>query len=305
VLASLLPAMTAQALPKTFVASTGGGTTCSRAAPCDTFQAAHDATDAGGEINCLDSGPFTDLVYSYTQIAKSITIDCAGTVLNTDIVVNAPDIIVRLRNLTVGLGQDGFVGINYVDGAALFVENCVVQREISDPGIGIKVQPSDGITARLYVSDSVITGNGLAGSGGGIVIKPTGTGSARVVIERSRVENNTYGVFANGLGSTGLIVVQIRDSGVSGNTFNGIAAYTATGHSVTSITVERSSSTLNGGDGILAQGAGAYVTLAASTVMSNVTGLHTISGGSILSYQDSHLTGNVTDGAPTAVMVVK
>jgi hypothetical protein len=304
VLASLLPAMTAQALPKTFVASTGSGSTCSRAAPCQTLLAAHNATDAGGEINCLDSGPFGAFL-SYTTITKSITIDCAGTAMGDSIIVNAPDIVVRLRNLTIGLGPDGFTGINYIDGAALFVENCVIQRSIVTPGIGIKVAPGGGSTARLYVTDSVITGNGLAASGGGIVIQPTGTGSARVVIERTRVENNTYGIFANGAGSTGLIAVQIRDSGVSGNAFNGISAYTATGQSVTSITVERSSSTLNGGDGILAQGSVGYVTLAASTVVSNVTGLHTVSGGNIFSYQDNHLSGNVTDGTPTATVVVK
>jgi hypothetical protein len=225
--------------------------------------------------------------------------------MDSSIAILWPDITVRLRNLTIGLGPDGGVGINYVSGAALYVENCIIQRNISAPGIGIKVAPFDGDTLRLYVSDSVIAGNGLAASGGGIVIQPTGTGAARVVIDRTRVENNTYGVFANGTGSTGVIAVQIRDSVVTGNAFNGISAYTAAGHSVTSITVERSSSTLNGGDGILAQGSGGYVTLAGSTIMSNVTGLHTVGGGSIISYQDSHLTGNVSDGAPTASLVLK
>ena len=58
-------------------------------------------------------------------------------------------------------------------------------------------------------------------SGGGIIIQPTGSGSARVEISRTIVRNNTYGIFANGTGSTGLIAVQIRDSVVSGSTFNG------------------------------------------------------------------------------------
>jgi hypothetical protein len=39
--------------------------------------------------------------------------------------------------------------------------------------------------------------------------------------------------------------------------------------------------------------------------MSNVTGLSVASGGNIFSYQDNQLTGNVSDGAATAVLTVK
>src|SRR5712691_12440917 len=57
-LVALLPVAPAQALNNTsFVSSTGSGTACTRDAPCNNFQAAHDATFAAGEINCLDSGP--------------------------------------------------------------------------------------------------------------------------------------------------------------------------------------------------------------------------------------------------------
>jgi hypothetical protein len=84
----------------------------------------------------------------------------------------------------------------------------------------------------------------------------------------------------------------------------GIGAYTSAGHSTVSMTVDHSSSLLNGGNGILAQGSPAFIFLANSTVMSNVTGLNP-SGGTIVSYQDNHLTGNVTDGAPTTVLALK
>src|SRR5262245_41279396 len=74
-LLGLVGATPAGAIPRTFVSSTGVGSACTRVAPCTTFQAAHDATDLGGEINCLGSGSFGGL-----SITKSITIDCAGTV---------------------------------------------------------------------------------------------------------------------------------------------------------------------------------------------------------------------------------
>jgi len=92
---------------------------------------------------------------------------------------------------------------------------------------------------------------------------------------------------------------------VSNSKFSGISAFTSAGHSITSITVDHSSSVLSGASGILAQGAGGFVFLSESTVMSNVTGLNATSGGAILSYQNNRLTGNVTDGAPTNVLAVK
>src|SRR3954462_8721482 len=68
-----LVASSAHAIPRTFVSATGGGAACTRAAPCATFQAAHDATDPNGEITCLNSADFGVVI-----IIKSITIDCTG-----------------------------------------------------------------------------------------------------------------------------------------------------------------------------------------------------------------------------------
>jgi hypothetical protein len=309
--ALFIAATPAHAAPRTFVSGTGSDAgSCTRAAPCLTFNFAHNQTDPGGEINCVDAGDFGNLT-----ISKSITIDCAGTVGGINpvagaggITVNSAGIVVRLRNLTLNGMGGGTVGVRFNTGAALFVENCVIANfnggAVGD-GIGIKFAPPAGVTAELYVTDTTITTNGRAADGGGIVVQPAGTGSARVAIERTRVENNTYGIFANGTGSTGVIALQVRDSVVAESKFHGISSFTAAAASTTAITVERSSSLLNGGNGILAQGAGAFVLLADSTVMSNVTGLNPASGGSIFSYQDNQLTGNVSDGAPTALLTVK
>ena len=125
------------------------------------------------------------------------------------------------------------------------------------------------------------------------------------MIERSRVLNNTFGIFANGLGSTGTTIVQIRDSVAAGSLFDGISAFSQSGASVVSVTVDRSSSLLNAEDGILAQGSGTFILVSESTVISNGTGLAATAGGNIFSYQNNHLTGNVTEGAPTAVLTMK
>jgi hypothetical protein len=298
-LVGLLPAAQAQA--KSFVSSTGSGTTCTRAVPCNNFADAHDATEPGGEINCLDSGPFIG-----ATISKSITIDCAGLAATAlGFVVNGAGIVVRIRNLSfVRLGSS--FAIDFQNGAALFVENCIIQnKDVVAPAIGIRFRPSAGVTAKLYVSDSVISNNGLPADGGGIIIQPSGSGSARVVLDRIRVENNTHGIQAIGTGSTGAIVVQVRDSVVTGGIGNGIAAITMAGASPTGIVVDRSSSVSNAGSGILAQGSGALVHIGSSTVVGNGAGLNAASGGQILSYQNNQASGNAIDGAATGVLTVK
>ena len=302
-LVALLPATPAQAVNlKSFVSSTGGGTACTRAAPCQNFQAAHDATALLGEINCLDSGPFVGV----TTITQSITIDCAGTPATTSgFIVNAASIAVRIRNLSFTGTFGAAVGIDFVNGAALFVENCLINSFFQGVAHGIRIRPPAGVTAKVYISDSVVSNNGLPASGGGIVIQPTGSGSARVVLDRVRVENNTYGIFADGTGSTGLILVQVRDSIVTGNTGNGITAVTNSGASFTGVIVDRSLSVFNAGTGILAQGAGALVHLGNSTVVGNGAGLGAQSGGQITSYQNNQASGNSIDGAPTGMLTMK
>src|SRR3982750_2848833 len=98
----LLPAAPADAAPRAFVSSTGSGATCTRAAPCATFQAAHDATDPNGEVNCLDGGD-----YGPINISKSISIDCTGTAgtiavtTGTGVNISGSNLIVRLRGLAI------------------------------------------------------------------------------------------------------------------------------------------------------------------------------------------------------------
>jgi hypothetical protein len=84
-----------------------------------------------------------------------------------------------------------------------------------------------------------------------------------------------------------------------------ISAFAAAGKSLTSVAVDHSSSLLNGGNGILAQGSTGFVILTDSTVISNQTGLKSVNGGSIFSYGNNRLNGNVSDGAATGVLAVK
>lgn len=299
ILGLLLAAAPAAAIPRTFVSGTGSGASCTRAAPCATFQAAHNVTDALGEINCVDAGEFGTLI-----ITKSITIDCTGTggsisATSTDAVtINTPGIIVRLRNIAFDEpNSSGFVGISFTDGAALHVESCT----FSSFGNAILFLPNSG-AGRLFLTDSVVTNS----FGSNIVIGPgTSSGSARALVDGTR----TVGSGTNGLRVTGAFgpapaIVQVRNSVATQNGADGIRVDTA-GSAVLSVTADRTSSTLNGGNGIAAVGSNTFILLGRSTAMSNGTGVAPTSGGAIYSYQDNRLTGNATDGAPTSVLTLK
>ena len=154
----------------------------------------------------------------------------------------------------------------------------------------------------LHIEDCRISGIG----GAGVAIEPTGAASVRAVLNRVTVEkNNGHGIIANGLSSTGTIIVQVRDSVVARNSSSGIFAIANAGQAFTAIVVDRSSSLLNGGDGIKAQGAAAVIHIGNSTVIGNAGGLIVTGGGQILSYQNNQASGNGVDGAPTGVLTVK
>jgi hypothetical protein len=283
-----LPAAPAQALNfKSFVSSTGSGTACTFAAPCADFQTAHDATSSGGQIACLNSGDFPG-----TTITKSITIDCAGTSATTPgFVVNGAGIVVTIRNLAM-VG----VGIDFPNGAALFVENSTI-RGAAPPFIGILFRPS-APGSQLVVTDTVIKNNGNGSDGGGIVVQPSGSGSAKVTLDRVHVDNNVTGVFFNAASGQTIQAV-IKNSTVSGNAFTGV--YVVAGGGIIRTTIERSTIANNGGTGVLAQGANAFVAVTGSTITANNTGWTFTGGGNLITYLDNKVSLNLaSDGAPSA-----
>jgi hypothetical protein len=282
----------AAAIPRTFVSGTGSGTTCTRAAPCASFATAQTATDVGGEIDCIDAG-----VFPAAFITKSLTIDCSGTLgaVASGFQVNAASVTVRIRGLSIRSNNNFGSGIEFIDGAALYVENC---NFTSDTGsIGIFFFPHSG-TARLYVTDSVFNNN----SSTGITIQPMAPAGVRATFDGVRVENNGQdGIAVLNSAGTGTVIVQIRNSVMAGNSDSGLRISTAPGAAVISVTFDNSSSLLNQSFGVLATGASSFALVGRSTVMSNTNGI----GGTVLSYQNNHITGNVTDGTPSSLLGLK
>jgi hypothetical protein len=291
-LVALLPSAPAQALnDKSFVSSTGSGTACTSAAPCADFGPAHNATSPGGEITCLDSG-----IFGGASIAKSITIDCGGTSATTGgFIVNGSGIVVRIRNLNINSFIVFGTGIDFFNGAALFVENCAIQNYTAAPAIGIRFRPT-APGSQLVVTDTVFSNNGGGSTGGGIVINPISGGTAQVALNRVTVGKNVFGIAADGAGSTGGINMTITDSVASGNLQDGIIAVTPGAGAPIGVMVKNTRS-VNNNIGIRSFGTGVTVRVSNSTVIGNGTGLSFGSGGALLSFGNNEVQANGANGA--------
>jgi Right handed beta helix region len=270
---------------RTWVAGIGNDADpCSRTAPCKTLAGAYSKTSVGGQINVIDASGVGGL-----NITHSITIDAseayAGTLSSmgaNGITVSAGsgDVVV-LRGLTIYGKGEADNGISFVKGGRLQVENCVIAGFLQR---GINYQ-SDGDT-QLVVKDSIIRNNG----GAGILVQPAGGGSARATIDHTRLEGNQ-----NGLAVLDNAVVTIRDSVMAGNNVNGALVQSAP-----EVNIENCLMANNKDAGLKVSGDKSLARLSGSTVTANDTGLLVVSGGTIDSFGNNNIGGNLgVDGTPT------
>jgi hypothetical protein len=270
---------------------------CSRTAPCKTFVGAFTKTAANGEIDALDPGG-----YGPISINKSITIEGAGTIASilaggtNSIVVNAgaTDTVI-LRNLSLNGTAGGTRGIYFLSGGALQVENCAISNFGGSPGYGIDFEPS--AASQLFIDNTTIRNN----IGGGILVKPQSTGSAKVSLEDVRMENNSYGIRAEDNSK-----VTAHNCTAAGNAKNGFLAVSLSAPS--EMNLERCVSKNNWTNGIASAlssfSGNAIVRFSYTTVTGNTTGLLSTGGGQIISvFQNgvgtNFVGGNTTDGAAT------
>src|SRR5262245_37516974 len=196
-----LNAVPAQAQPtRVFVAAQGSDSNpCTFAAPCRTFQKAHNTVAADGEIDVLDPAG-----YGAVTITKSIGIQghgfsgvsVTGGVTAITITTGTASTRVSLRGLLldgVGVGNHG-ITIN--SAGRVDVQECAIRNFT---GNGINFQSSVGGT--LAVLNSYITSN----SGSGILFQPTASGTA-VVSGSYLTANSNNAIYFNGTSTlTGVI----------------------------------------------------------------------------------------------------
>src|SRR5207249_4745439 len=113
------------------------------------------------------------------------------------ILATAATDIVTLRGLDLdGLAvfASGF-DLIFFNGAGVLHLDKVKINNLRGSGNGIEFAPTGA--AKLFVTDSHIINNGSSGITGGIVIKPASGIQANVTIERTRIENNFFGLIAD------------------------------------------------------------------------------------------------------------
>jgi hypothetical protein len=280
-----------------WVGPTGQDTnSCSQTAPCATFAGVIGKVAGVTQINCLGSGNYGALNSTTVSITGSLVIDCGvgniGEMTlnggNQAININsssAATIVLRHLSLS-GNGSGSVIGINTQNFASgtLIIEDCTIQ---GFGEYGVDFAPSSG-RGTLQVTDSLLYNNGF-----GIVVSPSSGQVASVAFNRDELTANS--ATALYLIGSGVVAGTMRESLVGENGATGVFAGSSGG---VYFTVEESSIIDNLTDGIASNVAAANVSVGASTIGGNGTGVK-VFAGSIVSFGNNQMSANGTNGSFT------
>jgi hypothetical protein len=274
---------------RVFVSVTGNDANpCTAGSPCKTFQAAHDAVLAGGEISVLDTGGYgpvtiTKALSIVSPLGVEASIAIASGVNAITIKAGSTD-KVALRGLTLdGAGASGS-GIIFLSGGSLTVEDCVLRNYNGD---GITFVPST--IATLVVSNSYFHDGNAAGIDIG---QASSLAKITASIDRSTFSGSNYGIYVQGTSGTAPIDVAVTDSVASNHLTTGFFAQSSANHSVVNLSLTR---VLAEGNevGFQASGTNAILWLTQSTLTGSTQhGFQIDPGGVIKSYGDNSLAAN-------------
>jgi nitrous oxidase accessory protein NosD len=207
---------------RTFVSTAGSDVgTCGATAPCRNFGYALTQTASGGEIVVLTSGGYGAVV-----IAQSVTIIGEGVhpavsaASGDAITINAPGGTVQIRGLSLIGGGTATNGINVVNGSTVVLSGLTIGGFQNGINAIIPSASASGPFPAVYVRDSLIKANSVAGVSIGGTTGSIGLVSA--VIETCQLINNATGIQAL---DQGHVVVDSSDVlfgavGISANTAN-------------------------------------------------------------------------------------
>jgi hypothetical protein len=191
---------------------------CSRTAPCKTFAGAISKTAAKGEISVLDPGG-----YGAVTITKSITISGVGEnasilgALSNGINIQAgPNDVVTLHNLQLNGVGTGLIGIRFISGSSLVIEDVRVF------GFETGIQTEAGKTT---VNRSEFTNNrsfGVHAIGGTLTVEGSMINSNNVAVQASgtgtvRLSNNSIYDNLTGFGCGGGTLASAGNNRKAGN----------------------------------------------------------------------------------------
>jgi hypothetical protein len=275
---------------RTWVSSGGDdANNCSRSAPCRTFAGAIVKTDAGGEINVVDSGS-----YGVVTITKAITItnDGAGSAGVLGSGTNAIEVSAGINDVVVLRGLDieghgtGLSGIKVLSAGVVHVENCTI-HSFTQKGIDFEPSAASPSTIQLHVSNTVVRDN-MGAFSGGIYVKPGANVVVRGTVENTQLRNNQFGLRVED--NSQVTAKTTTSAANAGSGF--IAVSNAT---VATLTLDSCLASGNG-FGIKADNPNAAVRIANCTIAGNASGIATSGGGNILSFSNNN---NADSGSPT------
>ena len=137
-------------------------------------------------------------------------------------------------------------------------------------------------------------------TGGGILIRPTGTGNANVVLNQIHVENNAQGVKVDSTGGTSAVNLNFVDSVSAGNTNFNVGAFTTAGQGNPNVMLNRASLSAS----ILGlRSDGPTSTVRSATPWSSATSPASSApmAACCSPMGNNQITGNTTDGTTTPV----
>jgi hypothetical protein len=294
-LAVTLPAAPANAQsPRTFVSAAGSDSNpCSFAAPCRHFQAAVNATSAGGEVDALDPAGYSPIV-----ISQAITIEGQGWSYiappagGNGITINAVSGNVTIRGVSLnGAGVTGVTnGIVFNSGSSLNVENSVIRNFLSN---GIDLVPNAPMN--FVISNTILSDNT-----NGIVYSYLGTSvsqSTNGVIDHVVATNNGSGIVLHNGTTFDTRNFAISNTVANNNVGDGLdISVGIAGRYV--VNIDSSSFNNNGGDGINVQGtSNAPIVLLGRSVISgnNTSGILCNGTGTFATYGDNRINWNQND----------
>jgi hypothetical protein len=284
---------------RTFVSTAGSDNpSCSLASPCRHFQAAVNATAAGGEVDALDAG-----AYGSFTISHAITIEGQGwsyvapPANGNAITINATTSDnINIHGVSLnGVGTTFTSGILFNSGGRLNIRDSVIQNFTQN---GIFCSPNTSTLSQLYVSNTLVSDNGKNGIE---ISSGAGTGTTNGVLDHVQIENNAQ----NGLyviTNTETINVIVSDSVSANNGESGIVAFPQ-GVAPVNIMVRNSTIANNNGiAGLEADESGATIRVTRSTITGNFAGWATAGAGVVSTFGDNDIFGNGSaNNAPTPV----
>jgi len=212
------------------------------------------------------------------------------------IIVAGANGVVTVRGFVLnGLDfQSNVVGVLINNASQVNIENCLL---LNNSSAGIDVSPSIddfpqtlATSINVNIQDSTITGNGA-----GIRITPTTATPINVVIDKTRINNNSGGGLKADGTSGGPITVSISDSSISLNPGNGVNAVGSSNNVIVNLNNDVIAS--NGTAGVQANGAGAAVTVNNTSILDNTAGATaSVSGGRLLTYGNNRIVGSAGSG---------